>query len=84
MDRSNIASVAGTIAMRIISGWLCEKFGARRAFFGLLMLPVPGIIGIAFTQGAAGMRRLLPRGVEASGFMCEEAACTAERCSACQ
>eukprot|EP00308_Calcidiscus_leptoporus_P021529 CAMPEP_0119351322 /NCGR_PEP_ID=MMETSP1334-20130426/619_1 /TAXON_ID=127549 /ORGANISM="Calcidiscus leptoporus, Strain RCC1130" /LENGTH=623 /DNA_ID=CAMNT_0007364095 /DNA_START=49 /DNA_END=1920 /DNA_ORIENTATION=- len=51
---SNIASVAGTIAMRVISGWLCEKFGARRAFFGLLMLPVPGIIGIAFTQGAAG------------------------------
>mmetsp|Transcript_51621 Transcript_51621/g.112342 ORF Transcript_51621/g.112342 Transcript_51621/m.112342 type:complete len:614 (+) Transcript_51621:249-2090(+) len=54
IGNSNIASVAGTIGMRLISGWLCEKFGARRAFFGILMLAVPGIIGIAFTQSASG------------------------------
>mmetsp|Transcript_5679 Transcript_5679/g.13152 ORF Transcript_5679/g.13152 Transcript_5679/m.13152 type:complete len:619 (-) Transcript_5679:531-2387(-) len=49
---SNIASVAGTIVMRVTTGYLCEKFGARRAMCGLLMLAVPGIIGIAFTQEA--------------------------------
>ena len=54
IGNSNIASVAGTIFMRVTTGYLCEKFGARRALFGLLMLAVPGIIGIAFTQSPTG------------------------------
>merc|ERR1719228_655362 len=45
---SGIASVIGTIAMRLTCGWLCEKFGARKAFVFLLLLGVPGIIGLAF------------------------------------
>merc|ERR1719182_527963 len=40
--------------MRLITGWLCEKLGARKAFVFILMLAVPGIIGIAFTTNAAG------------------------------
>ena len=51
---SGAASVAGTIAMRVITGWLCEKMGARKAFCFILMLAVPGIIGIAFTTNASG------------------------------
>lgn len=51
---SAIASVAGTIGMRLITGWLCEKLGARKAFVFILLLAVPGIIGIAFTTNAAG------------------------------
>jgi len=51
---SAVASVAGTIGMRLITGWLCEKLGARKAFAFILLLAVPGIIGIAFTQNAAG------------------------------
>mmetsp|Transcript_50238 Transcript_50238/g.108869 ORF Transcript_50238/g.108869 Transcript_50238/m.108869 type:complete len:614 (+) Transcript_50238:37-1878(+) len=54
IQNANIASVAGTIGMRLISGWLCEKFGARKAFVFILMLAVPGIIGIAFTFSATG------------------------------
>jgi len=51
---SNIASVAGTIGMRLVTGWLCDKIGARRAFVFLLWLAIPGIVGIAFTTNAAG------------------------------
>jgi len=51
---SAIASVAGTIGMRLTTGFLCEKFGARKAFVFILMLAVPGIVGIMFTQNAAG------------------------------
>merc|ERR1719261_1571479 len=51
---SAVASVAGTIGMRLVAGWLCEKMGARKAFCFILNLAVPGIIGIAFTTNAGG------------------------------
>jgi len=51
---SAVASVAGTIGMRLITGWLCDKFGARRAFAFILLLAVPGIVGIMCVQEAVG------------------------------
>merc|ERR1719231_391970 len=41
--------------MRLVTGFLCEKLGARKAFCFILLLAVPGIIGIAFTQDAPGL-----------------------------
>merc|ERR1719367_2400991 len=52
---SGIASVAGTIGMRLITGWLCEKFGARKAFVFLLLLAVPGITGFIICRFLIGL-----------------------------
>jgi len=37
-------AVTGTILMRVISGPMCDKIGARKTFIFLLMLGVPGMI----------------------------------------
>jgi len=44
------AAVASTILMRIISGPLCDMFGARLTFIFLLLLAVPGIIFLMFIE----------------------------------
>ena len=49
---SAIASVSGTIGMRLITGWLCDKMGARKSFAFLLLLATPGVLGIMFSQNA--------------------------------
>mmetsp|Transcript_18672 Transcript_18672/g.61077 ORF Transcript_18672/g.61077 Transcript_18672/m.61077 type:complete len:633 (+) Transcript_18672:79-1977(+) len=52
---SGSAAVGGTIVMRVLAGPLCDMIGARRTFFLLLWLGVPGIIILAFAQNAGGM-----------------------------
>jgi len=54
IESSNIASVASNIGMRLVAGWLCEKIGPRRAYVTLLLVAVPGIVGITFTFSATG------------------------------
>jgi len=39
-----ILAVSGTVIMRFLTGPLCEKFGARRVFAGILLGACPGII----------------------------------------
>jgi NNP family nitrate/nitrite transporter-like MFS transporter len=52
---SDSAAVGGTIVMRVIAGPLCDMIGARRTFFLLLWLGVPGIVIFAVAQNAAGL-----------------------------
>lgn len=49
---SGSAAVGGTIVMRIIAGPLCDVFGARKAFFLMLWLGIPGIIMLALSRSA--------------------------------
>jgi len=49
---SGSAAVGGTIVMRVVAGPLCDMFGARKTFFLLLWLGIPGIITLAFANGA--------------------------------
>ena len=51
-DAGNFA-VTGTILMRVISGPMCDKFGARKTFIFLLMIGVPGMIMMIAAQNAA-------------------------------
>lgn len=46
----NIAAVAVTILVRLIIGPLCDKFGPRKAYTGLLLLGALPVIGVAFSQ----------------------------------
>merc|ERR1719238_676754 len=55
LSKSNIAdsgaaAVASTIIMRVLCGPMCDTFGARKTFVGLLLLAVPGIVGLMFIQ----------------------------------
>ena len=45
-------AVTGTILMRLISGPMCDTWGARKTFIFLLMLGIPGMFLFAFSQGA--------------------------------
>ncbi len=45
-----IASVAVTIFIRLIMGWLCDKFGPRRAYSGLLILGSLPVMAIGLSQ----------------------------------
>lgn len=46
----NIAAVAVTILIRLIIGPLCDKFGPRKAYTGLLLAGAIPVIGIAFAK----------------------------------
>ena len=45
-----IASVAITILVRLVIGWLCDRFGPRRIYTGLLILGSLPIMGIGLSQ----------------------------------
>ncbi|HJV01648.1 MAG TPA: MFS transporter [Burkholderiaceae bacterium] len=46
----NIAAVAITIIVRLIVGPLCDHFGPRKTYTGLLLLGAIPVIGVAFAQ----------------------------------
>jgi len=46
----NIAAVAVTILIRLIIGPLCDKYGPRKAYTGLLLAGAIPVIGIAFAK----------------------------------
>ena len=46
----NIAAVAITILVRVLVGPLCDRFGPRRTYTGLLLLGAIPVFGIAFAQ----------------------------------
>lgn len=46
----NIAAVAVTILVRLVIGPLCDRFGPRKAYTGLLLLGSLPVIGVAFSQ----------------------------------
>ena len=46
-------AVTGTILMRVVSGSLCDVWGARKTFVVLLMLGVPGMILMMIAQNYA-------------------------------
>lgn len=50
----SIASVSGTIVLRALMGYVMDVFGARKGMFVLMCVCTPGIIGMMFTQSAAG------------------------------
>jgi MFS transporter, NNP family, nitrate/nitrite transporter len=45
-----IASVAVTIFARLVVGWLCDRFGPRRVYSGLLALGALPVIGIGLAH----------------------------------
>ncbi|CAG9178984.1 MFS transporter [Cupriavidus respiraculi] len=46
----NIAAVAVTILVRLIIGPLCDRFGPRKAYTGLLALGAIPVLGVAMSQ----------------------------------
>jgi len=46
----NIAAVAVTILVRLIIGPLCDKYGPRKAYTGLLLLGAIPVIGVSMAQ----------------------------------
>jgi NNP family nitrate/nitrite transporter-like MFS transporter len=46
----NIAAVAVTILVRLIIGPLCDKYGPRKAYTGLLVLGAIPVIGVSMAQ----------------------------------
>jgi NNP family nitrate/nitrite transporter-like MFS transporter len=46
----NIAAVAITILVRLIIGPLCDRFGPRKTYTGLLLLGAIPVLGVAFAQ----------------------------------
>jgi NNP family nitrate/nitrite transporter-like MFS transporter len=46
----NIAAVAVTILVRLIIGPLCDKYGPRRAYTGLLLLGAIPVLGVSLAQ----------------------------------
>mmetsp|Transcript_22227 Transcript_22227/g.67517 ORF Transcript_22227/g.67517 Transcript_22227/m.67517 type:complete len:631 (+) Transcript_22227:222-2114(+) len=52
---SGSAAVGGTIVMRVLAGPLCDKFGARKTFFMLLWLGIPGIVTLSLAQSAGAL-----------------------------
>jgi len=47
---SVIASVAGTIFARLLIGYLCDKYGPRRVYAGLLALGALPVMGVGLVQ----------------------------------
>jgi NNP family nitrate/nitrite transporter-like MFS transporter len=45
-----IASVAMTIVARLLTGWLCDRFGPRRTYSALLMLGAIPVMGISLSH----------------------------------
>jgi len=45
-----IASVAITILARLLIGWMCDRYGPRRTYTGLLVLGALPVMGIGFAQ----------------------------------
>jgi NNP family nitrate/nitrite transporter-like MFS transporter len=46
----NIAAVAVTILVRLVIGPMCDRYGPRKAYTGLLLLGAIPVIGVAFSQ----------------------------------
>lgn len=46
----NIAAVAVTILVRLVIGPLCDRYGPRRAYTGLLLLGALPVIGVSLAQ----------------------------------
>ncbi|QQX86655.1 MFS transporter [Cupriavidus necator] len=46
----NIAAVAVTILVRLVIGPLCDRFGPRKTYTGLLILGAMPVLGVAFAQ----------------------------------
>ncbi|MCW3522723.1 MFS transporter [Burkholderia cenocepacia] len=46
----NIAAVAATIAVRLLVGPLCDRFGPRRVYAGLLLLGAIPVFAVSFTH----------------------------------
>ena len=46
----NIAAVAATIAVRLLVGPLCDRFGPRRVCVGLLLLGAIPVFAVSFTH----------------------------------
>ncbi|MBU9232651.1 MFS transporter [Burkholderia multivorans] len=46
----NIAAVAATIAVRLLVGPLCDRFGPRRVYVGLLVLGAIPVFAVSFTH----------------------------------
>ncbi|MBN3792680.1 MFS transporter [Burkholderia sp. Ac-20353] len=46
----NIAAVAATIAVRLVVGPLCDRFGPRRVYAGLLAIGAFPVIAVAFSH----------------------------------
>ncbi|WP_016835121.1 MFS transporter [Herbaspirillum lusitanum] len=46
----NIAAVAVTILVRLIIGPLCDRYGPRKAYTGLLLIGALPVIGVGFAQ----------------------------------
>ncbi|WP_034294799.1 MFS transporter [Herbaspirillum sp. RV1423] len=46
----NIAAVAVTILVRLIVGPLCDRYGPRKTYTGLLLLGAIPVIGVGFSQ----------------------------------
>ena len=49
---SNALAITGTILFRLIMGWVCDKFGARKGLGILLLGTLPAIVLIMFAQNA--------------------------------
>lgn len=45
-----IASVAISIIARLLTGWLCDRFGPRRTYSALLILGALPVTGIGLSQ----------------------------------
>ncbi len=45
-----IASVAITILARLLTGWLCDRFGPRRTYSGLLLIGALPVMGIGISH----------------------------------
>ncbi|MEC5162603.1 MULTISPECIES: MFS transporter [unclassified Janthinobacterium] len=46
----NIAAVAITILVRLVIGPMCDRFGPRKAYTGLLLLGAVPVLGVAMSQ----------------------------------
>ena len=55
INDSDAAAVGSTIIMRIVSGPLCEYYGARKTMAGLLLVGLPGVVWIMFVHDGPGL-----------------------------
>ena len=57
VDIANAGAVglSSTIIMRIVTGSLCDIFGARKTFVFLLLMACPGILALIFIQDGSGL-----------------------------
>ena len=57
----NIAAVAITIIVRLIVGPLCDRFGPRKTYTGLLALGAIPVLGVAAAQSYESFLLVLPQ-----------------------